>query len=123
MTELLITALVGTFTLGLAAWQISRVISDGDIFEPMRGKLWVRYWEKREHDTLFSTFYRGVSCRLCFGTQVAIVLTWGALIVALMVDRSELPAAVWGFAFIVGPFLTAAWSEVLRRVECLEAPN
>lgn len=120
MLEHLIVALLGTFALGLATWHTARVISDGDLFKPLR----TRFWKIRSlGNPLIHLLYDGVACRLCFNTEIAIVLTWGTLVTGLTVDHNVLPPAEWGFAFAVGPFLTGAWAEIVRRVERWEAPE
>jgi hypothetical protein len=128
MIEPLLTALVGTFALGLASWHIARILHQGDLFKPFRE--WLEYvcarWETGDTSFPATALYhvgKGFKCRLCFGTQVAIVLTWGMLVTGLIVQHSVLPAAEWGFAFAVGPFITGAWAEIIRRVEALEAPE
>ena len=127
MIEHIVAIFAGTLALGMVTWHITRIISDGSVFEPMRDKLWRRYEETKKRPIvragLYRLFYRGLSCRLCFGTEIAFVVTWGALIAGLIVSPSELPAAGWVLAFALGPLLTASWAEILRRVECLEAPE
>lgn len=122
MLEHIVAIFAGTLALGMVSWHITRVISDGSIFEPMRARLFKKY-RRTKPGGIFRTVYNGMSCRLCFGTEIAIILTWGALVTGLIVKPSELPVAEWAFAFAVGPFLTASWGEVLRRIECLEAPE
>jgi hypothetical protein len=128
VTEQLIVALLGTFALGLTTWHIVRVFSHGSLFKPFRE--WLEYigatWETGDTSpraTFLLYLWRGFDCRLCFETQVAIILTWGALVTGLVVNPGVVPYAAWGLAFAIGPFLTAAWSEILRRVECVEAPK
>ncbi|KKN84403.1 hypothetical protein LCGC14_0288650 [marine sediment metagenome] len=121
MIEHLVAIFAGTLALGMVTWQLTRVISDGSLFEPLRNRLFKKY--RNGAGSAFKLFYAGLSCRLCFGTEIAFVVTWGALITALIVAPSELPAVAWVFAFVLGPFLTAAWAEVMRRIECLEAPE
>ncbi len=122
MIEHIVAIFAGTLALGMVTWHITRVISDGALFEPLRNRLWDKH-QKQSTGFRFRMFYAGLSCRLCFGTQIAIILTWGALLTGLIVKASELPPAEWGFAFAVGPFLTAAWGEIIRRVEAIEAPE
>ncbi len=121
MLESLATVLLGTFVLGLAVWHIARVVVVGEIFEPMRQGL--AGWGQNPDDDLPEPGLRGFvfrtsTCRLCFGTQAAILVTWGALITLLVADWNQevLPLAYWVFAFVVGPFVTAAWSELIRWV-------
>lgn len=125
MIEHFILALGGTFALGLATWHIVRVVSQGSLFKPFW--VWLRWKVTTRPSGQLRGFYwwwlEGWDCRLCFGTEVALVLTWAALATGLVVKHSLIPPAEWAFAFIVGPFLTAAWAEVVRRIECLEAPE
>lgn len=121
MIDQLIVALVGTFILGLATWQVTRVIADGDIFKPMRTVLWD--WYQGNTSRLYRTFYTGISCRLCFGQQVAFLFTWGTLLGGLLATRGALSSTEWAFAFTVGPVLTGAWHEIIRKVEAIEAPE
>ncbi|KKN60422.1 hypothetical protein LCGC14_0532560 [marine sediment metagenome] len=119
MTDLLTTSLVATFALGLATWHLARVISDGALFEPLRQRVRLNWYGSRLNALHVSLN----NCRLCLNTQVAILLTWGALVTGLVVEwyePSSYPLAVWAFAFVVGPFLTAGWAEIIRRVECCE---
>lgn len=127
MIEYLVAILLGTFALGITSWHITRVISVGKIFESFRG--WLEDEGLHPDDGLpqpgvVGLVYLLFSCRLCLGTQVSIVLTWGALAAILAADWQQpvLPVVYWFFAFAVGPFLTAGWAEVVRRVECLETP-
>lgn len=136
MLEHLVIALLSTFVLGLATWHIAHVIRKGSLFEPLRRWLErqaTEVWFQGERggkpgphlikSSRFVWWWRSWDCRLCLGTEIAITLTWGLLGTGLVVDRHALPAAEWGFAFAVGPFLTGAWSEVIRRVESLKVPD
>lgn len=117
MIEHLIVILVGTFALGLATWHLTRVVADGALFAGMRR--WLSYCE----GTFWKIILESIGCRLCLNTQAAFALTWGALMTGLLVRPNELPLPEWAFAFAVGPFIVAAWAEVMRRIECLEVPE
>ncbi len=119
MIESLVTVLLGTFVLGLAVWHIARVVVVGEIFEPMRQGL--AGWGQNPDDELpepglAGFVFRTISCRLCFGTQAAILVTWGALTALLVAGQLELPLAYWFLAGLIGPFVTAAWAELIRWV-------
>ncbi len=130
MNDLLITSLVATFALGLATWHLAHIVSDGAVFEPLRTRLrcwaidtetWAPHVEiEHVRSPFWYLLLRSLDCRLCLNTQVAILLTWGALVTGLVVSHDALPLAEWFLAFVVGPFLTAGWSEIIRRVECCE---
>lgn len=119
MLESLATVLLGTLILGLAVWHITRVVVIGEIFEPLRER--VTQWGEHPDDGLpqpglAGFVYRTISCRLCFGTQAAILVTWAALAALLVAGEASLPVVYWAFAFVIGPFLTAAWAELVRWV-------
>lgn len=142
MLESLFSLLVVTFLLGLVTWHAARVLADGVLFESLRDLI-----DRTGYDTCFylpdtptsqgsfKTPREGlvayharslsdvVGCRLCLNTQAAVVFTWGALVTIMTASwyqTSPVPLAYWFFAFTVGPFLTAAWAEVIRRVEGIE---
>lgn len=110
--ESLVSALLGTFMLGLATWHTARVLADGSLFEGPRSWLEEKTVDPLRPEQPWHFIYGVVSCRLCLNTQVAYVLTWVALAVG-----TPWPIAYQVFAFVVGPLVVAAWAEVIRKVE------
>ena len=127
MLEHLIAAILGSACFGAISWHVAHLLARGSLFEPLRD--WLQYrcshWETgcgSHWCGALRIWWEGFHCRLCLSTQVAIVITWGALTTGLLVRPSELPAPEWGFIFAVGPFLVAAWAEAFRRIEIFEPP-
>lgn len=125
MFELLATASLGAFILGMATWHTARVVAEGRILEPVRDLLvgigltstpfGGSYLMMRGRAGRF--FLDLFDCRLCLNTQVALVVTWAVLVVGLVTGLGEASPAAWTLAFVIGPPLVAAWAELFRRLE------
>lgn len=125
MLELLVTVSLGAFMLGMVTWHIARVVAEGRILESVRNRLVGIGLTSAPFGGSYlltrgrvGTFFLDLfDCRLCLNTQVALVVTWAVLVVGLVTVLGEASSAVWALAFVVGPFLVAAWAELLRRLE------
>lgn len=109
--------------LSLASWHVARVIADGALFEPMRKTIFQAAYGHTPRNPVATFLASTLNCRLCFGTQVAIVFTTTAITVALLSGRMDLPIAELVLTYILGPFVIAGLAEIIRRIEYLEVPG